>query len=211
MICYKVLLVDDHELIIDGIKNLLAAYPRYQVVAQVDDGLSVYAACRDLTPDIVILDLGLPGLNGLDIIPQLCQRWPDLRILALTAHDDELTASRVLRAGALAYVLKTSSQQILLAAITSVAAKKSYVDPNLNQEAVHLLGEGTNDDSTLLTRRERQILQLINEGNGNRNIAEVLSISVKTVETHRLNMMRKLKVHKVTELLKYSRKLGLIT
>ncbi|CAQ85869.1 MULTISPECIES: two component system response regulator [Photorhabdus] len=211
MICYKVLLVDDHELIIDGIKNLLAAYPRYQVVAQVDDGLAVYAACRDLAPDIVILDLGLPGLNGLDIIPQLCQRWPDLRILALTAHDDELTASRVLRAGALAYVLKTSSQQILLAAITSVAAKKSYVDPNLNQEAVHRLGEGTNDDSTLLTRRERQILQLISEGNGNRNIAEMLSISVKTVETHRLNMMRKLKVHKVTELLKYSRKLGLIT
>ncbi|OCQ52254.1 Oxygen regulatory protein NreC [Photorhabdus australis subsp. thailandensis] len=211
MICYKVLLVDDHELIIDGIKNLLAAYPRYQVVAQVDDGLSVYAACRDLAPDIVILDLGLPGLNGLDIIPQLCQRWPDLRILALTAHDDELTASRVLRAGALAYVLKTSSQQILLAAITSVAAKKSYIDPNLNQEAVHLLGEGTNDDSTLLTRRERQILQLISEGNGNRNIAEMLSISVKTVETHRLNMMRKLKVHKVTELLNYSRKLGLIT
>nr|WP_197535183.1 two component system response regulator [Photorhabdus asymbiotica] len=209
--CYKVLLVDDHELIIDGIKNLLAAYPRYQVVAQVDDGLAVYAACRDLAPDIVILDLGLPGLNGLDIIPQLCQRWPDLRILALTAHDDELTASRVLRAGALAYVLKTSSQQILLAAITSVAAKKSYVDPNLNQEAVHRLGEGTNDDSTLLTRRERQILQLISEGNGNRNIAEMLSISVKTVETHRLNMMRKLKVHKVTELLKYSRKLGLIT
>lgn len=188
MICYKVLLVDDHELIIDGIKNLLAAYPRYQVVAQVDDGLAVYAACRDLAPDIVILDLGLPGLNGLDIIPQLCQRWPDLRILALTAHDDELTASRVLRAGALAYVLKTSSQQILLAAITSVAAKKSYVDPNLNQEAVHRLGEGTNDDSTLLTRRERQILQLISEGNGNRNIAEMLSISVKTVEIGRAHV-----------------------
>ncbi|MER2474547.1 two component system response regulator [Photorhabdus laumondii] len=211
MICYKVLLVDDHELIIDGIKNLLAAYPRYHVIAQVDDGLSVYASCRDLAPDIVILDLGLPGLNGLDIIPQLCQRWPDLRILALTAHDDELTASRVLRAGALAYVLKTSSQQILLAAITSVAARKSYVDPHLNQEAIRLLGEGINDDSTLLTRRERQILQLISEGNGNRNIAEILSISIKTVETHRLNMMRKLKVHKVTELLNYSRKLGLIT
>lgn len=207
---YRVLIVDDHQLIIHGVKNLLSAYPRYQVVGQIEDGLSIYAACREFTPDIVILDLGLPGLSGLDVIPQLCQRWPALRILVLTATQDELTASRVIRAGAMGYVLKTSSQMVLLSAITSVAAGKKYLDPCLNQFAIADLGRELKN-LTLLTCREHQVLQLISEGNANRNIAELLNISIKTVETHRLNTMRKLKAHKVTELLKSAHRLGLLS
>lgn len=206
---YKIMLVDDHELIINGITNLLAPYPRFKIIAHIDDGLAVYHACRTEEPDIVILDLGLPSINGLDLIPQLCQRWPKLRILAYTAHLEEHMAIRTLRAGALGYVLKTSSQQILLAALQTVAVNKRYIDPALNREAVLTALTTSEDDNLLLTPRERQILKLIAEGDTNRTIAQRLSISIKTVETHRLNMMRKLGVHKVTELLNCSRRLGL--
>lgn len=209
MIEHKILLVDDHELIINGIIHLLAPYPRFQVVAHTDDGLAVYQACRIHQPDMVILDLGLPGINGLNLIPQLCQRWPEIRILAYTAHAEEHTAIRTLQAGALGYVLKNSRQQVLLAAIQMVALNKRYLDPSLKHEAIQTALNSTGEQSELLTLRERQILQLIAEGNTNRRIGQQLCISIKTVETHRLNLMRKLSVHKVAELLNCSRRLGL--
>ncbi|BEM26744.1 DNA-binding response regulator [Serratia marcescens] len=209
MNAYRVLIVDDHQLIIHGVRTLLSAYPRYQIVGYIENGLSVYAACNEFMPDIVVLDLGLPGLGGLEVIEQLCQRWPRLRILVLTAVQDEITASRAIRAGAMGYVLKTSSQMVLLSAITHVVARKCYLDPDLDP---HLIAQLSNEEGcgALLTRRERQVLQLISEGNANRNIAELLNISIKTVETHRLNTMRKLNAHKVTELLQSARRLGLL-
>nr|AFH88795.1 putative two-component response regulator [Candidatus Sodalis melophagi] len=206
---YKILLVDDHELIINGIINLLEPYPRFKIVAHIDDGLAVYNQCRIHEPDILVLDLGLPGINGLDLIPQLRSRWPQMSILAYTAHTEEYMAIRTLAAGALGYVLKNSRQQILLAALQTVAVNKCYVDPALNRDMIHTALSMEADNQELLTPRERQILKLIADGNTNRLIAEQLCISVKTVETHRLNIMRKLNVHKVTELLNCSRRLGL--
>ncbi|CAJ0993962.1 Oxygen regulatory protein NreC [Sodalis praecaptivus] len=206
---YKILLVDDHELIINGIINLLEPYPRFKIVAQIDDGLAVYNQCRIHEPDILVLDLGLPGINGLDLIPQLRSRWPQMSILAYTAHTEEYMAIRTLAAGALGYVLKNSRQQVLLAALQTVAVNKCYVDPALNRDMIHTALSMEADNQELLTPRERQILKLIADGNTNRLIAEQLCISVKTVETHRLNIMRKLNVHKVTELLNCSRRLGL--
>lgn len=206
---YKILLVDDHELIINGIINLLEPYPRFKIVAHIDDGLAVYNQCRIHEPDILVLDLGLPGINGLDLIPQLRSRWPQMSILAYTAHTEEYMAIRTLAAGALGYVLKNSRQQVLLAALQTVAVNKCYVDPALNREMIHTALSMEADNQELLTPRERQILKLIADGNTNRLIAEQLCISVKTVETHRLNIMRKLNVHKVTELLNCSRRLGL--
>ncbi|AHF76770.1 Putative two-component response regulator [Sodalis praecaptivus] len=206
---YKILLVDDHELIINGIINLLEPYPRFKIVAHIDDGLAVYNQCRIHEPDILVLDLGLPGINGLDLIPQLRSRWPQMSILAYTAHTEEYMAIRTLAAGALGYVLKNSRQQVLLAALQTVAVNKCYVDPALNRDIIHTALSMEADNQELLTPRERQILKLIADGNTNRLIAEQLCISVKTVETHRLNIMRKLNVHKVTELLNCSRRLGL--
>lgn len=206
---YKILLVDDHELIINGIINLLEPYPRFKIVAHIDDGLAVYNQCRIHEPDILVLDLGLPGINGLDLIPQLRSRWPQMSILAYTAHTEEYMAIRTLSAGALGYVLKNSRQQVLLAALQTVAVNKCYVDPALNRDMIHTALSMEADNQELLTPRERQILKLIADGNTNRLIAEQLCISVKTVETHRLNIMRKLNVHKVTELLNCSRRLGL--
>lgn len=206
---HRILLVDDHELIINGIINLLTPYPRFHVVAHIDDGLEVYNACRIHEPDIVVLDLGLPGINGLDLIPQLRRRLPQMAILAYTAHMEETMAIRTLSAGALGYVLKNSSRQVLLAALQSVAVKKCYIDPALNRQAIIAALRVKNDSTEILTPRERQILKLIADGFTNRLIGERLCISVKTVETHRLNVMRKLNVHKVTELLVCARRLGL--
>lgn len=206
---HRILLVDDHELIVNGIINLLSPYPRFHVVAHIDDGLEVYNACRIHEPNIVVLDLGLPGINGLDLIPQLRRRLPQMAILAYTAHMEETMAIRTLSAGAMGYVLKNSSRQVLLAALQSVAAKKCYIDPALNWEVINNALRVKNNSTEILTPRERQILKLIANGFTNRFIGERLCISIKTVETHRLNIMRKLNVHKVTELLIRARRLGL--
>ncbi|WP_145519434.1 two component system response regulator [Yersinia bercovieri] len=205
----KLLIVDDHELIINGIKNMLAAYPRYHIVGQAENGLDVYNLCRQAEPDMAIIDLGLPGMDGLDVIIQLLRRWPTMKILALTARHEEHYASRTLSSGALGYVLKKSPQQILMAAIQTVSAGKRYIDPALNSELVSKLSQDTENNQPILTPRERQILKLITEGACNRIIADRLSISQKTVETHRLNMMKKLDVHKVAELIHWSYRLGL--
>ncbi|MGH1594839.1 two component system response regulator [Yersinia proxima] len=205
----KLLIVDDHELIINGIKNMLAVYPRYQIVGEAENGLEVYNLCRQTEPDIVIIDLGLPGMNGFDVIIQLIRRWPAMKILVLTARHEEHYASRTLNNGALGYVLKKSPQKILIAAIQTVAAGKRYIDPALNSMLLSKLTQDSETNQTILTPRERQILKLITEGSCNRIIATQLSISQKTVETHRLNMMKKLDVHKVAELIQWSYRLGL--
>ncbi|WP_145558788.1 two component system response regulator [Yersinia mollaretii] len=207
---HKILLVDDHELIISGIVSLLSTYPRFCITAHIDDGLDVYNACRIHQPDIVVLDLGLPGINGIDLIPQLRCRWPQMAILVYTAHMEEFMAIRTLAAGAMGYVLKNSSRLVLLAALQTVAVNKRYIDPALNSEAINIALSVNHENGEILTPRERQILRLIADGYTNQLISKGLCISVKTVETHRFNIMRKLNVHKVTELLNCSRRLGLI-
>jgi two-component system secretion response regulator SsrB len=206
----RVVIVDDHSLIVDGIRNLLAPLPRFDVVGTGGDGLEVYALCRDLTPDLVIIDLGLPGMNGLDAIRQIKSRWPQLQILTLTASDEEHKAAETLAAGANGYVLKRSSPQILLGAIQTVAAGSQFLDPSLE-----LVPEesGQADETPLpefsLTPRERQLLKLIGEGKRNRDIAELLSLSLKTVESHRLNLMRKLDAHSAVDLVHWCRRLNI--
>lgn len=205
----KLVLVDDHELIINGIKSLLRPYPRYHVVGQANNGLEVYRLCSEVTPDIVILDLGLPGMDGQDVVAQLLRRWPGLRIIALTSRRGEHHAAQVLRMGALGYVLKSSDQQSLITAMQSVFVRKRYIDPALDHFRVFQLLNQTGHHPLSLTVRERQVLKQIAEGVGNHTIADNLSISPKTVETHRLNIMRKLDVHKAIELVHWSRRLGL--
>ncbi|WP_339057198.1 two component system response regulator [Candidatus Regiella endosymbiont of Tuberolachnus salignus] len=201
----KILIVDDHELIINGVKNMLSPYPRYQIVGQVENGLDVRNMCQKTEPDMVILDLGLPGMDGQDVSVDLLRRWPRLRILALTARQEEYYVSQILNIGALGYVLKKSPQEVLLAAIQTIMAGKRYIDPALDHDHILQLMK----TCQLLTPRERQVLKLITEGACNRIIAEKLTISKKTVETHRLNMMRKLDAHKVVHLIEWSRRLGL--
>ena len=207
---YKIVIVDDHELIVNGIINALSPWPRFKVVAHSDNGLQTYNTCIVHQPDILVLDLGLPEINGLDILPQLRYRWPAMRILVYTAYQEEYMAIKALAAGANGYVLKRSSQQVLMSALQMIAINKDFIDPALNNDAIQIALSSQNQAQQLLTTRERQILKLINESNTNRLIGEKLCISIKTVETHRLNIMRKLKVHKVTELLHSARCIGLV-
>ncbi|MBP2171461.1 two-component system secretion response regulator SsrB [Erwinia toletana] len=206
---HKILLVDDHQLIANGIVSMLDPYPCFRIVGYINDGLAVYKACRTYQPDIILLDTSLPGINGLDMLPQLHKRWPQMQILVYSASNEEHLVVRALCAGASGYVLKSSCQKILLAGLQCVAIKKTYIDPALNAVAIHKAICDNLRPHQLLTPRESQILQLISEGHTNRLIAEQLCISVKTVETHRLNIMGKLNVHKVTHLLSCSRRLGL--
>src|SRR5471030_1633034 len=206
----KLILVDDHELIINGIKSMLRPYPHFEVVGQADNGLAVYWLCGDLDPDIVILDLGLPGMDGQDVLAQLLRRWPAMRIVVLTSRQGEHHAANALRLGALGFVLKASPQHILLAAIQAVSSKKRYIDPALDHFRVFRLMNSTVSHPLSLTLRERQVLKQIAEGVGNQTIAANLSISPKTVDTHRLNIMRKLDVHKAIELVHWSHRLGLV-
>ncbi|KWN58206.1 two component system response regulator [Burkholderia ubonensis] len=202
----RILVVEDHPILRLGLKNLLDSAPPLRVVAEVTDGLEVYAACQRFDPEIVLLDLGLPGMNGIDVIHQLRRRWSDLGILVITAETIEHRASAALAAGANGYVLKSSPKQTLLEAIWSVWRGQLAIDPALSVEHVTAADP---DGATALTPRERQVLKLISEGCRNRDIAEKLTISIKTVESHRLNLMRKLDAHNAAELANWAHRLGL--
>lgn len=158
-------------------------------------------------PDLVLLDLGLPGMDGIDVIRQLKQRWPELNIIVITADSAEHRARAALDAGALAYVLKKSPQQTLLAALQIASQGHIFLDPSLDLEQIT---ETRNvEGPTRLTMRENQVLKLIAEGMRNRDIAESLKITIKTVETHRLNLMRKLDAHNAVELTNWAIRLGI--
>ncbi|OHX19154.1 two component system response regulator [Chromobacterium sphagni] len=203
----RVLLVEDHSLLSNGIKTLLSASTVYHVVGEVNDGLEVYSACQRLKPNLVLMDLGLPGMDGIDVIRQLRQRWPELNIIVITADGAEHRARTALESGALGYVLKKSPQQTLLAALQVTSQGRIFLDPSLNLEQVT---ETRNvEGPTRLTMRENQVLKLIAEGMRNRDIAENLKITIKTVETHRLNLMRKLDAHNAVELTNWAIRLGI--
>ena len=204
----RLLIVEDHALLIDGLLKLLASQPRFVVVGTVADGLAAYEVCQRLLPDIVLLDLRLPGMDGIDVIHQLQQRWPSIRVVVVTGTIEEHRARKALAAGALGYVLKQSPQQVLLTALRHAALGRSFVDSALRLDIL-------NTDKTLgmdstLTVRERQVLKLVAEGHRNRDVAELLSISLKTVETHRLNLRRKLDAHNAAELGHWARRLGVL-
>jgi two-component system secretion response regulator SsrB len=204
----SILIVEDHVIVMEGLKMMLEGHPLFRVVGEADDGLQVMQACHRHEPELVLLDLGLPGMDGMDVIVQLKQRWPELMIVVMTGNNQEYKASHAFAAGAQGYVLKHSSQSILLHALQRVAAGKRFLDPALNRELV-MSALDEHDGGRSLTSRERQVLKLITEGYRNREIGERLTISQKTVETHRLNLMRKLDAHNAAELVNLAQRLGL--
>ncbi|MGL4858478.1 MAG: two component system response regulator [Enterobacteriaceae bacterium] len=204
----KILVVDDHALISDGIRICLEPYPEFKLVGVVQNGLTVYEQCIKLKPDLVFMDLMLPGMDGINVIRQLHKRWPEMLIIVLSAREEEKSAREALLAGARGYVLKKSGKSVLLAAIDSVVKKHLFLDPALDQSKIHQPDRQPEGELELLTPREQQILKLISEGKRNRDIADVLSISQKTVETHRMNLMRKLNAHNIAELIQNANRLG---
>ncbi|WP_374627145.1 two component system response regulator [Pandoraea sp.] len=212
-----VIVVEDHELLADGLCVLIEHDLGWRVLARVVNGLDVYRACVVHRPTLMVLDLGLPGMDGVDVIRQCAQRWPDLHIVVNSASDDSERARQSLEAGAVAFVLKSSSRETLIHACCQAMRGERFVDPAVfggvhdSAGARQMPGPFAAEmPERLLTLRERQVLKLVAEGQRNRDIAQLLSISVKTVETHRLNMMRKLDAHNVADIVNWAHRLRMM-
>lgn len=203
-----VVIVEDHCLLADGLCQLIERSLQWRVLARITNGLDVYRACQEHMPDLVVMDLGLPGMDGVEVIRQCRQRWLSLKILVYSASDNMRRMREALDAGALSFVLKSSPHQTLLTAVRLTAAGRAFIDPGLMAMSSMQTDDVPGID--MLTHRERQVLKMIAEGRRNRDIAEALSISVKTVETHRLNMMRKIDAHNVADIVNAAHRFGLL-
>jgi DNA-binding NarL/FixJ family response regulator len=205
----RVLIVDDHEVFRDGLKSLLTSR-RIEVVAEASDGRQALRLARKVEPDIAILDIGLPGLNGLDTMRRLLRECPKTRGIVLTMHAEDAYVLEALRAGAQGYVLKSQAFADVVAAIESVMRGSPYLSPGISRALVRASVGGSDSPADPLSPREREVLQLVAEGRTNKEIGHVMSISVKTVETHRGAIMRKLDLHDIASLVRYAVRRGLI-
>ncbi len=204
----RVLLADDHTILRDGIRALLVDQADIEVIGEAEDGLSTVKMVGKLKPDVVIMDIAMPLLNGLEATRQIQRDYPQVKVLILTMHENEEYIRQVLAAGALGYVLKDAAAQDLLGAIRAVHRGEAVLSPAITRLVIEdYLRWGDirpADTSNGLTPREREILQLIAEGYTNKEIAEILSLSVKTIQSHRSNLMSKLDLHDRGELIKYA-------
>lgn len=209
----RIALADDHRLVRDGLRALLEAEGRFDVVAEADDGLQVVPLLEKERVDILLLDLMMPGLHGLDVIDQIKKRVPATKVIVLSMHSDEAYVVRALRSGAAGYVLKDAPGSELVHAIDEVTEGRRYLSSRVSQRAidVYLSNETEEDDPYLtLTPREREVLHLAVEGSTSSQIAQRLSISPRTVEVHRGNLMRKLGLRNIEQLATFARARGLI-
>jgi DNA-binding NarL/FixJ family response regulator len=211
----RVLVAEDHAILRDGLRALLSANPDMEVVGEVDNGRDAVRQISSLKPDLVLMDLSMPGTNGMDAIREIKRRYPQIRVLALTAHKNEEYVRATLQAGASGYMLKDSTHAELMLAIRSVMGGKTYLSPGVSEKIISgYLGDGKSVAATTpwdtLTHREREILKLVAESMPNKKIAAYLSISVKTVEKHRSNLMKKLNLHNTAALTSYAIEKGLV-
>jgi DNA-binding NarL/FixJ family response regulator len=207
----KIFLADDHAMVREGLAVLVEADEGIEVVGQCGDGLKVVADVVSCKPDVVILDITMPGLNGLDICRDLVRKCDGIAVLILTMHSNEQFIAQALENGATGYLLKESAAEKLSEAIRRVAAGEIFLGPGIPRNVLHRLGKPERDPYQKLSTRERQVLQLIAEGKTNRAIAEILELSTKTVDTHRTRLMRKLNIHDQTSLVKFAIRKGIIS
>ena len=212
----KILLADDHQIVREGLKSLLNSHEDMEVVGEARDGRSAVQMAKDLAPDVVIMDVGMPHLNGIEATRQITAREPEAKVVALSMHADRRFMGEMLKAGAKGYLLKDGAFEELATAIRSVVANKVYLSPRIANVVVddyvrRTPGQPSGDASAFarLTPREREVLQLMAEGRATKEIAMDLKVSIKTVETHRRQIMEKLSIHSVAELTKYAIREGL--
>lgn len=207
----KLMLADDHAIVRSGLKQLFTLAPDIQVVAEAVDGASVLDALRRQQPDLLLLDINMPGLSGPDLIARIRSHWSDLPILVLSMHNEPQVAARVLKAGASGYVTKDSEMEVLLAAIRKVAGGGKYIVPELAEKMVFdvSLGNGKLPHQSL-SDRELEVLRLLVAGKGVNEIADQLCISNKTVSTHKTRLMEKMNLESTAELVRYALQHGLL-
>jgi DNA-binding NarL/FixJ family response regulator len=209
----RILLVDDHELVRRGIRSLLEAEEDFEVCAEASNGRAAIDLVEVLTPDVVVMDIGLPRLNGIEATRQIRKAARRTEVLALSLHESEHFAREVLAAGARGYVFKSDAAHEVVDAVRAIRNKKRYLTKRLAESAERLgLGENRPAAGTgsPLTRREREVMQLVAEGHSNRSISGVLKISIKTTETHRARIMKKLGLKSIADLVRYALREGII-
>ncbi len=205
----RILLAEDHETIRDGLKLLVSAQPDMEIVGEADNGRAAVELAQRLLPDVVVMDLSMPELNGLQATKKLKQKCPQVRVLTLTRHTDDGYLQQLLQAGASGYVLKQSKSAELLRAIRAVAAGQTYLDPAIAEKAItQIRGGGRTARGALpdanLSEREAEVLRLIARGYINKEVAARLSLSVKTVEAHKANGMRKMGMKSRVDIVRYA-------
>ena len=209
----RLLLADDHKIMREGLKALLDQRADAQVVAEAENGLEAVQLAQKLRPDIVIMDIGMAGLNGIEATRQIIADVPGVKVIALSMHSDKRFVIEMLKAGASGYLLKDSAPEELTSAIRALAANRPYLSPKITdvvlKDYLSTLSQTGPTAFTVLTAREREVLQLIAEGKTTKEIASVLQVSVKTIETHRQQMMEKLNIRSIAELTKYAVREGL--
>jgi DNA-binding NarL/FixJ family response regulator len=210
----RILVADDHELARNGIRALLEDHPGWEVCAEAKDGREAVASASILKPDVCLLDIGMPNLNGLDAARQIIAMMPEARILILTVHDSEQMVREVLATGARAFLLKSDAGRDLVAAVEALEHRQTF----FTQKVAQMMVDGylrpheeiSASGQYVLTPREREVIQLVAEGKTTKEIATALSLSVKTAETHRTNLMRKLDLHSVADLTLYAVRNGIV-
>ena len=213
----RVLLAEDHTIVRKGLRSLLDKETGIEVVGEAEDGREAIVKAEELHPDVVVVDIAMPGLNGLEATRQIKKRFPDMKILILTMHANEEYILQSLKAGASGYLVKKSAPAELISAINAVHKGNSFLSPSISRTVIDEyirrskeISEGE-EGFEQLTVREREVLQLIAEGRKTREIAELLYISIKTVETHRAHIMNKLDIHSTAELTRYAIRKGIIS
>jgi DNA-binding NarL/FixJ family response regulator len=209
----RILVVDDHAVVRRGVRSLLESHEGWEVCGEATTGRDAVEQSRRLRPDVVVMDLSLPELNGLDATRQILKDAPDTEVLVLTMHHSEELARDVLQAGARGYVLKSDADENLITAVDSLRQHKPFLTSTVTEfvlDGYVRRGDAAQEDPAL-TAREREIIQLVAEGQSNKAAATTLGISVKTIEAHRANIMRKLHLHSVSDLVRYAIRNKIVT
>ncbi|HZT37175.1 MAG TPA: response regulator transcription factor [Bryobacteraceae bacterium] len=212
----RVLVADDHTMIRSGLRMLLEREPGFEVVAEASDGRQAIELAESLKPDVAVLDIGMPNLNGIEATRHIVQKLPRTRVVVLSMHADESYVLRALKSGARGYLLKDSAESDILNSIRAVNEGKAYFSPEISKMLAEdymrqMQQRGVEDSYELLTAREREILQMLAEGRSNKEISSALNLSLYTVETHRSNILQKLNLHSLPELILYAVRKGIIS
>jgi len=210
----RVLIADDHALVRDGIRALLDADEEITVVAEAQDGLEAIEKIRSHQPSIVLMDIGMARMNGLEATIQITKRFPGIKVAMLSMHANEEYVLQALRSGASGYLLKDTKKQDLIRAVKLIASGKTFLSPEVSRHVIDNYVQSVGTPKSLIeqiTPRQREILKLIAEGRTNKEMAQLLNISVKTVDTHRTQLMERLDIHDVAGLVRYAIKTGLVT
>jgi DNA-binding NarL/FixJ family response regulator len=212
----RILIADDHEVARRGIRALLESHAGWEVCGEAKDGRESIELANKLNPDLVLLDIGMPNLNGLEAARQILAASPEVAILILTMHDSDQTVREVLRAGARGFLLKSDAGRDLVAAVEALQQQRTFFTTRVSQMVLDgYLGRENRDSENahaenVLTMREREVIQLLAEGKTSKEVAVTLNLSVKTAETHRTNLMRKLDLHSVADLTRYAVRNGIV-